>query len=76
MRKNIARFILTLLLAVTVCTLFSDSSEARSRRRGPVSSAIPEDSRPMAALPWIVGVAMGVVTTFVALKPAKRTHLD
>ena len=76
MRKNVVRVILSFLLGLLVLTMFLDSAEARSRRRGPVSQAIPEEQRPMAALPWIVGIGMGVVTILVALKPAKRTHLD
>lgn len=74
MRKKYIRFVLSLFLGILVLGTFVDTTEAR--RRGPVSPEIPEEQRPSAALPWIVGIAMGAVTVFVALKPARRTHMD
>lgn len=76
MRKNFTRILFSLLLGILVLGTFIDNADAKPRRRGPVSPAIPEEQRPFGALPWIVGIGMGAVTVFVSLKPAKRTHMD
>ena len=75
MRKKVIRLFLFLVMGLILTTILADNAEARRSRR-PTSPAIPEDQRPSTALPWIVGIGMGAVTVFVALKPAKRTHMD
>ena len=75
MRKNIIRFLLPVVLGLVIMTTCPDSAQAR-RNRGPVSPAIPEEQRSSPIVPWGVGVVMGAITIMVALKPAKRTHMD
>lgn len=40
------------------------------------SVTIPEDQRPWPGTPWLVGTVLAVGAIAVAIKPAKRTHLD
>lgn len=37
---------------------------------------IPEDKRPWAGLPWIIGGVLSAGAVAVGFKNAKRTHLD
>ena len=53
-------------------------SPAAARRREPakVEKGIPEEDRPWAGIPWVVGIVLGGGAVAVSLKNAKRTHLD
>lgn len=52
-------------------------AQSRSRQNQPVSEfAIAEDKRPWAGMPWLVGTVLAVGAVLVAIKPAKRGHLD
>lgn len=77
MRKKMLRLLLLLAVGLIFTFALANSAQAqRGRQRGPVSPAIPEDLRPSSVLPWFVSIGMGALTIFVAIKPAKRTHMD
>ena len=60
-------------------TVLQSPLEAQPRPQGiqPVSDiAIPESKRPWAGMPWLIGSVLAVGTVVVALKSAKRSHLD
>ena len=41
-----------------------------------VSRSIPEDKRPWAGMPWLVGLVLTAGALVVGFKNSKRTHLD
>jgi len=50
---------------------------AYAAQPGPApGESIPEEDRPWAGLPWLIGIALAGVTIMVSLKNAKRSHLD
>ena len=80
MRKRlITGCVAGLIGMLMVLTVSQSPLEAQLRSRGvqPIGEcAIPEDKRPWAGIPWLVGTVLAAGTVVVALKPAKRSHLD
>lgn len=80
MRKRLlAGWVAGLVGMLMVLTVLQSPLEAqsRSRRNQPVSEfAIPEDKRPWAGMPWLVGTVLAGGAVLIALKPSKRSHFD
>ena len=74
------RVILLVTAIILTWSLLAPTASAQPRRPGApapqTSFAIPEQKRPWAGLPWIVGIGLTVATLLVAFKNSKRTHLD
>lgn len=69
-----------ILVALTCAAVLLFAEPARAQRRAPVASrasrVIPEDQRPWPGKPWLAGIVLGLATIAIALKNAKRSHLD
>lgn len=80
MRKRfIAGCVAGMVGMLMVLTVLQSPLEAqnRSRQNQPVNEfAIPESQRPWAGLPWLIGTVLAGGAVVVALKSAKRSHLD
>ena len=80
MKKKLLRTAAVLLVTlVTAWPAAQYAAAQRGRASGrstKVQTAIPEDKRPWAGIPWVIAIVLTVGTVVVGLKNAKRTHLD
>jgi len=76
--KRITRFTAIILGLMVLFFAATDAANGQPSRRGRqrYTVEIPEDDRPWAGKPWLVGVVLGVGAIFIALKNARRSHLD
>ena len=75
MKQKIYKSIIVLCIALFInTTIISGNAYAQQDQQR--SKAIPEDDRPSAAGPWLVGIILSAGAIVVGLKNSKRTHLD
>jgi len=66
-------FLLTLTLCLNTCAAQASYSQPG---KPPATKSIPQNQRPWAGTPWLVGMVLTAGAVVVGLKNSKRTHLD
>jgi len=61
---------------MVVLTVLQSPLEAQRQSPSASHFAIPESQRPWAGKPWLVGTVLSAGAVLIALKSAKRSHLD
>ena len=71
------RILLTLVCGVVLSLGWPGTIEARpAAKPAAARNSIPEAKRPWAGKPWLAGALLTVVALLVAVKSARRSHLD
>ena len=76
--RRITRFTAIFLGLMVLFFAAADAANGQPNRRGKgrYTVEIREDDRPWAGKPWLVGVVLGTGAVLIALKNARRSHLD
>ena len=76
MNKTLSNGILIALVLILMLSVIVDPANAARLPKRPTDPVISEDARSWAGIPWAVGIILGAGAILVALKNAKRTHMD